>query len=449
MGALQTGLRLQTVFGKEVRVLRQLGAGGQGAVYEITYGGARKALKWLFEDVMLDKGKFTENLRSNIQTGPPNKGKLDSKSTIFLWPQDMVQTSDGGLGYVMDLCPSGWLQLSDILMDPGQVDDYYGRVTDVSLNLADSFNVLHNAGLCYQDINDGNFFMDPKPGRLCVAICDCDNVAPPNVDIGILGHPDFMAPEVVTRQSKPTIQSDLHSLAVLLYYLLVFAHPLVGRRGARRYDGIDMHLFGADPLFVFDPTDASNRPMKNDDNSRINWSCLPSHMKDIFGRAFSKEALRNPGRRPKEGDWLRELALFRSEIVTCRHCGNEVFLEGVDFGECDRCHRRLKAHLRFDVVFPGRSEPLVPIVRDARIYACQLGLRGDVRPLDRVVQVVASKNNPGMLGIVNTRQTPIEARLGSETRTLSGGQVVRAVDGVMLRVPEMREGEYLRISKNP
>lgn len=448
MRTLQVGTRLQTMFGKEVRVVRQLGSGGQGVVYEIRYGGVPKAFKWFFQDAMLEKKEFIENLRRNIQAGPPNKGKLDSKSAIFLWPQDMVQTSDGGLGYVMDLCPAGWLQFMDILIDPGQVKDYYRRVVDVSLSLIDSFNVLHNAGLCYQDINDGNFFMDPSARQLCVAICDCDNVAPPNVDIGILGHPDFMAPEVVMRQSKPTIQSDLHSLAVLLYFLLIFAHPLVGKRGARRDEETDMHLFGTNPLFVFDLTNASNRPLENDENSRINWSCLPSHMKSIFRRAFSQEALSDPGRRPKENDWLRELALFRSEITTCRHCGNEAFLQNAGPGKCDSCGRELKSRLRFDMVFPDRSEPLAPIVRDARIYACQLGLRGDLRPLDRVVQVVTSKNNPTMLGIVNMRKSPIEVRLGSKIRALPGGQVMRAVDGVMLRVPEMRGNEYLRVSRN-
>ena len=40
--------------------------------------------------------------------------------------------------------------------------------------IADSFLKLHAKGLCYQDINFGNIFLDPVLGDIC--ICDNDNV---------------------------------------------------------------------------------------------------------------------------------------------------------------------------------------------------------------------------------------------------------------------------------
>jgi hypothetical protein len=67
----------------------------------------------------------------------------------------------------------------------------------------------------------------------------------------------FAAPELIRGTVAPSAVSDLHTLAVLLYYLLMHGHPLMGRR--TRDELHDGHL-GTDPLFVFDPADTSKAP---------------------------------------------------------------------------------------------------------------------------------------------------------------------------------------------
>jgi len=152
---------------------------------------------------------------------------------------------------------------------------------------------LHSKGLCYRDISFGNLFLDPANGE--ILICDNDNVAiDGNPGTGILGTPRFMAPEVVRGGSLPSIQTDLFSLAVLLFYLFLVHHPLEGKKelAIHSFDLPAMtRLYGTDPVFIFDPRDHSNRPVPGcHDNALVNWPLYPSFC-GIFSPGHSPAAL--------------------------------------------------------------------------------------------------------------------------------------------------------------
>lgn len=443
MGELSKGSRLRTAFGRDLRVVEELGRGGQGIVYKVICGNEPKALKWYFEDRIYDPNKFVGNLKRNIMEGPP--------TSDFIWPQDFVQTADGGLGYVMDLRPQGYFEAGDLLINPEGHKFTFKRAVDACLGIVTAFRVMHDAGYRYQDINDGNFFINPATGK--VLICDNDNVAVEGMDTGMLGHPDFMAPEIVLRKSMPTIKTDLHSLAVLIFFLLVGAHPLVGARGARRDTEANLRLFGTDPLFIFDPNDRSNAPLRgkgDKSGAECVWECLPDHMQEVFCMAFSKEALRNPNRRPNENRWLGELARFRSEIVVCGGCGNEVFLQGTMPRRCERCGIVEGARLRIELSDGTRSRPVVPVVPDARVYRCQvLAGCGAVEAVEPLVWMLAARGGtPGRVGIRNMSGGPMEASFGGQTQRIAPNATVPAVEGLALRVPGMRQREFLRVSRN-
>lgn len=158
------------------------------------------------------------------------------------------------------------------LRPPGYIGahEHVGGLVDISLQavmrssffLAEAFHDLHLRGLCYKDISLMNLFLEPSSGR--ILICDNDNVAIDGRDPGsVLGTPGFMAPEVLLRQARPGANSDLFSLAVLIFRLLTRHDPLLGTmelaircldEPARR------RLYGEDPVFIFDPRDARNRP---------------------------------------------------------------------------------------------------------------------------------------------------------------------------------------------
>jgi eukaryotic-like serine/threonine-protein kinase len=161
----------------------------------------------------------------------------------------------------------------------------------------------------------------------------------------VLGTPLFMAPEIVrdTRFTTfPSRSTDLHSLAVLLFFLLFKEHPLIGRKVDRGlWD--DQHAlihFGREPVFVLSPDDDSNRPVSP--HVEHYWALYPQFLRDRMLTAFGA-GLHAPSARVTEGEWLRTLSRLRDSMGSCPNCGATVFhdLAAVEPVRCQGCDRPL------------------------------------------------------------------------------------------------------------
>lgn len=419
---LQRGTRITTKYGKSIVVLERIGEGGQGAVYSVLYDGQPKALKWYRPDVFVDRDRFIDNLGRNIRAGRPTED--------FLWPIDMTDVIDGSFGYVMDLRPQGYVDADTLFMQP-ELFPSFRRTIDACLSIVSAFRILHDKGYCYQDVNGGNFFINPQTGK--ILICDNDNVAPGGTDTGIRGTPRFMAPEVVSQNAVPSQQSDRHSMSVLIFFLLLVQHPLEGIRMTRNpvLDGdTQMRLYGTDPLFIMDPDNRANAPDPIHPNVLKVWPTLPEHMRAFFVRAFSQRALKEPGRRPTEYEWTRELVRLRSEVVSCE-CGNEVFLQDAKTVTCENpdCGRSVHAPLRAEL-----SEYALPAVSDMRIYRCQTCVCNADQVLDPMAWMLASRGDKSMLGVRNISQEPWSATTSAGTHEVAPGAVLRVEEGMTLEI---------------
>lgn len=417
---LKEGTRLRTRFNKELRVVKRLGDGSQGIVYSVMYDGKPMALKWYRPNVFTNRQRFIDNLRDNIMHGKP--------TNEFLWPLDMTDVVEGSFGYVMDLRPSGFVEASELFIHPGLFPSYR-RAIDACMGVVSAFHVLHNHGYCYQDVSGGNFFVNPQTGK--VLICDNDNVAPAGTDTGIRGTPRFMAPEIVVENSVPSVQSDRHSIAVLIFLMLCVQHPLEGIQVSKCgvLDGeTQKRVYGSNPVFVMDPHDYTNRPDPAYPNVLKVWPALPEHMRRIFLRAFSKEALANPNRRPREKDWIRELTRFRSEVVNCV-CGNEVFMQDAKPVLCDNssCRREVRVALRADL-----SSYSLPFVDDTRFYRCQTDVCDDDEALDPLAWVTRSRESAEILGVTNISGQPWNVSQGGVIRKVAPRQTVQAIPDMEL-----------------
>lgn len=384
---LETGTIINTSFGEEYTVVKKLGEGGQGYVYMVEKPGVQKALKWYKNKVINED--FCKHIKKNVISGAPSDG--------FIWPLDTV---DGGIekkefGYIMELKPDGYYDMEDYLANVVQCKSFK-RVVDVALGIANSLRVLHNEGFSYQDLNDGNFFIELQGGK--VLICDNDNVAINGETTGVLGKPRYMAPEIVRREKMPNRYSDYYSLALIIYRLLTKGHPLEGKRTTKGTltPNLQLLFYGTDPIFIFDPEDDRNRPDPVIHKEQIDiWNCLPQYMKDIFSRAFSKTGLMKPNKRPSEVEWIDALVRFRSNIVRCK-CGNEVFVNETGEAICDICSE--KVDIPFWIELP---EYRLPGVKDSRLYRCQTCVTDPNKALDPVSRVLAAKDDSGKLGIKN------------------------------------------------
>lgn len=147
---------------------------------------------------------------------------------------------------------------------------------------------------------------------------------------GVLGTPRFMAPEIVRGEAKPSTKTDLFSLAVLLFYMLMVHHPLEGRKEAEIH-AFDLpamtKLYGTEPIFIFDPNDDSNRPVPGyQDNALIYWRIYPQFLRDLFIKAFT-DGLQDPNSRVQETEWRIAMVRLRDSIIYCPHCKAENFYD--------------------------------------------------------------------------------------------------------------------------
>ena len=102
---------------------------------------------------------------------------------------------------------------------------------EIGYQLAHSFRALHLSGFSYRDVSYDNVVFDPEAGD--VLIIDNDNVGVDDMHPATVGGTlRFMAPEIVRSEAMPSAKTDLHSLAVLLFYFWHWEHPLEGSREA-------------------------------------------------------------------------------------------------------------------------------------------------------------------------------------------------------------------------
>ncbi|MEJ7709399.1 MAG: hypothetical protein WKF84_05960 [Pyrinomonadaceae bacterium] len=262
-----------------------LGAGGQGEVYKARLGGEAVALKWFFPQMATPEQRAA--IEMLVRKGTP--------SEHFLWPLEVATDPQvPGFGYVMQLRPARFKNIVDLMKR--RIEPTFRALSTAGFNLAQNYLLLHSQGLCYRDISFGNAFFDPDSGD--VLICDNDNVAVDGADtLGVLGTPRFMAPEVVRGVARPSTQTDLFSLSVLIFYMLVVHHPLEGKKETE-IKCLDLpamtKLYGTEPVFIFDLVDKSNAPVPGvHDNALAFWRIYPQALRDIFTRAFT-DGLRDP-----------------------------------------------------------------------------------------------------------------------------------------------------------
>ncbi|MGC9469174.1 MAG: protein kinase domain-containing protein [Anaerolineae bacterium] len=435
MQILQDGQEVKTVSSNMVVTVETfLGGGGQGEVYRAALDGKQVALKWYFP------AQATPEQRSSLEVLVA-KGAPTAR---FLWPIELTESPDvHGFGYIMPLRDPRYKSIVDLMKR--RVEPSFRALITAGLQLSDSFLDLHAAGLCYRDISFGNVFFEPNTGE--VLICDNDNVT---VDkqgkASVLGTPRFMAPEIVRGEALPSSDTDLYSLAVLLFYMLMVHHPLEGKRELE-IKCLDLpamnQLYGTDPLFIFDPIDDSNRPVRPYHSNALDfWPLYPAFLRDLFTQSFT-EGLTDPVHgRVRESEWRAAMARLLDSIFYCphEHCGVENFYDvdrlrttGGHVGSCWSCGNRLILPPRIRV-----NDMVVMLNQDTRLYPHHIDDDRRYDYSDPVAEVARHPKDPSIWGLRN---------LSDEkwTVTVDGGQTFQDIEPT--RSVTLREGMVINFGK--
>lgn len=369
-----------------------IGGGGQGEVYQASVGNNDVALKWYYPQQATEEQKSA--IEDLIRIGPP--------SDKFLWPANIV-IADNSFGYIMPLRSMEFKNLVDLMKQ--RISPTFKAIVTACIELSHSFYQLHSKGLCYRDISFGNVFFEPRNGN--ILICDNDNVSVNGKTMsGILGTPRFMAPEVVIGKALPSTKTDLFSLAVLLFYMLMVHHPLEGEKEnqIKCFDLPAMNkLYGEEPIFIFDPDNDSNRPTAaHQANASIYWNIYPQFLQNLFIKAFTT-GIHDPNNRVRETEWRKNLVKLRDSIFYCSNCGNENFFDETDASTnnlCWSCKSQLSSPLTVMI-----ENSLIILNHDTQLFPHHLDNQKPYDFSQPLAEVTQHPQNPKIWGLKNLSNT--------------------------------------------
>jgi Tol biopolymer transport system component len=151
---------------------------------------------------------------------------------------------------VHDTRPGIWMELvhgrtlAERVQSEGPISP--AEAARIGVALCGAVQAVHEAHLLHQDVKPQNV-MEDETGR--VVLMDFGAGIPPSDDPEgpdrVVGTPLYMAPEVVLGRA-PSVQSDVYSLGVLLYYLLTGTYPVYagGLTGLRELHRRQHHRAG-------------------------------------------------------------------------------------------------------------------------------------------------------------------------------------------------------------
>ena len=202
------------------RILRLLGKGGMGAVYEAEEPAHKKrvALKLVSAQYSHSRETLQRFRREGLLAS-----SLVHPRCVFVLGAD----EDAGRPYiVMELMPGRTLQ--DLVREGGplRAAEAIAKILDVMEGLEEA----HNMGVVHRDVKPSNCFLEEN-GR--VKIGDFGLAKSLALDGNLtqtgafMGTPQYAAPEQIKAETVDS-QSDVYSVAATLYFLLVGRAPFEG-----------------------------------------------------------------------------------------------------------------------------------------------------------------------------------------------------------------------------
>lgn len=214
--------------------------------------------------------------------------------------------------------------------------------------------------------------------------------------------------------------NDNVALAVLLFHLWVWHHPLHGEMEYqfRSWDlPAKRQVYGVDAVFIFDPVDRRNRLPNDPDYTTAarRWGFCPASLRQLFTRAFTV-GLREPARRVTEGEWQAAFLQLKDGVTPCPHCGAENLWEpGLTAPPCWHCRRPVPVPPRL-VFAHGSGGHALLLNRDVRILQRHVDPTvGEELAAAVLGQVVQNPANPKVWGVRNLSAAPWVATFADGT----------------------------------
>jgi hypothetical protein len=193
--------------------------------------------------------------------------------------------------------------------------------------------------------------------------------------------------------------------------LLFRGDPLEGEKVVKSVcltEEAELLHYGKDALFVYDPDDDSNRPVRGlHDNVIKLWNIYPEYIRDCFTKLFT-DGIKNPNKRPIENEWQKLFVRLRSEILPCV-CGRTTYASAFNrLPNGNYCCTRCKSE--FSSLLLSKSNYEIPIYEGCKLYECDTVKLSD--KFDKVVgEVIENKIHRGVFGFKNLSDSVWKAKM--------------------------------------
>ena len=227
-GAAGPDARVGAVLAGRYRIVRRIGEGGMGVVYEAEHVELGKpfALKILREDFTRKQDlveRFKQEARSAASIGHEN----------IIDVSDFGTTDDGGIFFAMELLRGE--DLADLLQREVRLP--LERAARIIAQLCRALHAAHQKGIIHRDLKPENVFLVRKEERRdVVKVLDFGIAKMTTLDAEgrrltktgvIFGTPEYMAPEQARGQTLD-LRVDVYATGVMLYEMLAGQVPFTG-----------------------------------------------------------------------------------------------------------------------------------------------------------------------------------------------------------------------------
>ncbi|HEU4932048.1 MAG TPA: serine/threonine-protein kinase [Pyrinomonadaceae bacterium] len=219
-----------TTLAGKYRIDARLNEGGMGTVYRGTHVLMEKtvAIKVLRPSLAADEkivARFSREARAASRISHPNAISVT----------DFGEDESGHVFLVMEFLSGKTLK--QLLRDEGPLP--LARVVDITRQIGDALNAAHEQGVVHRDLKSDNIMLvDTMAGDhakvLDFGIAKINELDGSPVDTGltapnlVIGTPQYMSPEQCSQETEIDARSDIYSLGVILFEMLVGHVPFSG-----------------------------------------------------------------------------------------------------------------------------------------------------------------------------------------------------------------------------
>jgi serine/threonine protein kinase/tetratricopeptide (TPR) repeat protein len=216
-----------TVLLGRFRIVRLLGSGGMGEVYEaIDTQLGRIALKTVIGDITASSERllrFRKEVQLARDVSNPHVCRIHE---LFL--------TEGSEGAFVTMEFLNGETLADKIRESGPLP--WREVRTVALELCDALHSIHEAEIIHRDLKTRNIMLASRGGGITTVLMDFgiarrlshqsgDTSTGITIDGTIVGTPDYMAPEQFEGK-EPTPATDVYALGVVLYEIATGKRPV-------------------------------------------------------------------------------------------------------------------------------------------------------------------------------------------------------------------------------